>query len=243
MTLVGYIDWLKAHEKLLIVVLGAALAFSLYGKGLNAWIEHDKRQADIAAQKVQADAVANKALADNNKLIADDILVLKVQMQRQELLIQQAMNKRADDTAKQKKTDDAMNASELAQRTQALLKVGHIEPSSVQSGSLVFDDTAAHANVNALEDLQQAKADVIDLKSEVVSQKSLVAKQEEQVGGLQKEVTGLKVELADEKVSHKKDVDLERAKAKRSWLRGFKVGVVAGAAGGELFRIFVLHKP
>ncbi len=243
MTLAGYIAWLKAHEKLLIVVLGAVLAFSLYGKGLNAWIEHDKRQADIAAQKVAADAIANKAQADANKLIADEIVVLKVQMQRQELLLQQAMNKRADDTAKQKKIDDVMNVSELAQRTQALLKVGHIEPSSYQSGSLVFDDAAAHANVNALEDLQQAKADVVDLKAEVVTQKTLITKQEEQVGGLQKEVSGLKTELVDEKVSHKKDVDLERAKAKRSWLRGFKVGVVAGAVGGELFRLFVLHKP
>lgn len=230
MTFETYEKWLKAHEKLIIFVLAGVLIFYLGGRGLNAWIDHDKRLADAATQKVQADSAANK-------ILADQVEVLKQRIEQQDILINEAMAKRAEVTVKQKKVDDALPPTELAQRIQKLLNVGPMEvTSSPVSGELVFSNNAAHVNADVLEDLEQARSDVLDLKTQLSAERDLVSKQDEQVKGLQKE-------LVDEKDSHAKDVTLERAKSKRSFFRGFKIGVIVGAVGGEVIRIFAFHKP
>src|SRR2546423_10748431 len=109
-----YLTWFKAHEKFLIIVLGAWLAFHFYGRGLEAWIEHDKRLATIAAQKVTVDETSNKALAGELEL-------LKLQIQSQTAALQQEILQRSQQTQKQKEVDKHLGPSELSQRIVELL--------------------------------------------------------------------------------------------------------------------------
>lgn len=219
MSLSSYITFLKAHEKLLIIAFAGFLALHFYGAGLNAWIDHDKREATTAAQKVADDAASNAkinaAVADAKK--QNDATLAQI---NREMAILEA------NTAKQKKADDIMIPADLAQRLQTVLKVGPQEvTASPVTGDLVFTPSAAHAVADDLEDLQAAKTNLADLNIELLSEKNLNTLQATQVAGLQ-------TELVDEKLSHQKDVDLERAKSKRSWFRGFRLGVVVGAVGG-----------
>lgn len=230
MNLSSYVTFVKAHEKLLIVALGGFLAFHFYGSALNAWIDHDKRQATAASQKVVADDTSNATLAAQ-------VLAQAKKNQADLADLDRKMAQLEASTAAQKKADDVMIPAALAERLQTLLKVGPQDvTASPVTGDLVFTPIAAHIDADALEDLQKAKTDVADLNIELLSEKNLSTLQSQQVVGLQ-------TQIVDEKISHKKDVDLERAKGKRSFLRGVRVGIVVGAAGVEAIRLFIFHKP
>lgn len=230
MNLTSYITFLKAHEKLLIITFAGFLALHFFGASLNAWIDHDKRQATVAAQKVANDE------ASNAKIDAE-VVALKKQNDATWAQINKDMAILEADTAKQKKADDAMIPADLAQRLQTILKVGPQEvTTSPITGDLVFTPSAAHLVTDDLEDLQTAKIDIVDLNIELLSEKNLNTL-------LSQQVVGLQTQIVDEKISHKKDVDLERAKGKRSFLRGLRTGIVVGAAGVEAIRLFIFHKP
>lgn len=218
MSLATYTTWIKAHEKLLMILVAAFLVFHIWGGALSAWIESDKRASTVQAQKVQADA-------DNNKLIATEITAFRQQIAEQDVKIDSIRQTRAAQTVVQKKQDDVLAPNDLAIRISKLLNVAPIEVKSYPvDGQLILSNNAAHVTADDLEDLQQSKADVVDLNTELLSEKDFNAKQQTQVVGLQ-------AQIVDEQTSHKKDVELERAKAKRSWLRGFKIGIVVGFVG------------
>jgi len=228
--LTHYIAWIRAHERLLIIALGSWLAFHFYSAGLNAWIDHDKRLASIAQQKVEIDANANKQLAD-------ELATLKQQFATVLAQTQASIRERGKQNDDQKKINNNSSSSEVAARIVQLLRVQPEDvTASVVDGTLVFTPSAAHIDVNALEDGKTAEADNIDLRSQINSCTAVVAKDDQLIAGLN-------TQLTDEQKSHKADVALEQAKAKRSFLRGLKTGIVIGAAGFEAIRVFVFHKP
>jgi hypothetical protein len=224
-----YYSWLKAHERIVLILGAGFLAFHFYSKGLNAWIDHDKRQATVAQQKVQADEQSNKVLADQVSALRSQVALQAAQYERerQDLLTQ---------TKKQQELDQKMAPSDLANRWAQLLKTDPQEVAvSKLPDHLDVSNEVAHETVRILEDYPRVVADNLSLSGELVGEKALVDKQND-------EITGLNQQIVDEKSSHKKDVDLEKAKAKRSWLRGFKIGVITGAVGGEVIRVVVFHK-
>ena len=223
-----YITWLRAHERLILIAVGAFFLFHMYDRGVQAWEAHDQRIAGQAGQQVQTDHSANEQ-------IQIQLTQLLATVSQQQATIDKLMTERQVQTTQQKQKDSKMTPSELATRFQGLLKVAPADVTSLEpSGNLVFTPVGAQANIDQLEDLQQCSADRADLKTELFSEVSLVNKQTDALTGVQKE-------LADEKVSHADDVKLEKVKAKRSWIRGFKFGVIVGAVGTEAFRVLIGH--
>ena len=102
-----YVTLLKAHEKLALLVVAAFLAFHFYTKGLDAFIEHDKRVATAANTQSQA--------------LQSQLAALQAQNAQLSARIDQAMQQRAVQTVVQKKQDDAMEPAVLAARIQTQL--------------------------------------------------------------------------------------------------------------------------
>lgn len=206
-------SWVKAHEKLLIIVGGGFLLWHIYGKGVDAWMQHDQRLATAAnAQSQVLQTQLAQAQQQNATLIAQ---------------INQAMKQRAAQTQQQKKADDNLDATQLAARVQLLLGVGKVtvEPtSSPLSNELVFDETASHKVADDEEDLTQLRADNTDLNTKLTSCQDLNTKSD--------------AALTAEKTAHQDDVKALNLKAKKSWLKGFKWGVITGVVGG-----LIIHKP
>lgn len=224
----GYLVFLKAHEKLLIILLAAGMLYHVYGAGLQAWVNHDQRQSDIAAQKVKADA-------DSNKAFQDQLNQLAIDTKKQLDDIKASMQQRDADTQKQKKADDAMSPVEIAVRLQKLLAVGPQEVTwSPITGDVQFTPNAAHIDADALEDLSQLKADKAQLTTALTNEQTLNATQAEFI-------TKKTQELADEKTSHQKDVDTLKAENHKQYMKGLKHGVVIGLISGEILR-FVFTK-
>lgn len=224
-----YLKFIETHKPLLIVALSAFVLWHMYGDGLKAWVAHDQRQANIAAQKVQVDAL-------NNAQLQEKLSDLQNQVNQTNADLKAAMAQRAIDVQKQKDADDKLAGQELAARLQALLNV---TPQDVQwspiNGDVVFSLPAAHDVADVVDDKNKLTADVRDLQTQLAGETKVA-------NDAQGVIVGLNIQLADEKVSHEKDVNLEKAKAHGAWMRGFKWGTIAGVIGGEAVRI-IFHKP
>lgn len=219
-SLVGtYVKWLKAHERLVLIGAAAFLLFHFGNSSLNAWIHHDETRSQIDAQKVAADATANKALSDQVQKLTQQVNSTNVQLDA-------AMRQRDTATQKQQATDKTLPLPDLALRWIKLIGAQPIDitPSKIPD-QLIIDGSAAHATVDVLETNATLKADGANLQTELSGEKQIVAKQGEQISGLQ-------TQLKDETESHKADVATEKAKAKRSFWRGFKFGFVSGYIAG-----------
>jgi hypothetical protein len=237
-TLDKYLTWFKAHERLVLLLAVIAFGSFLTDKAYDYLLKHDQTQANvahdqavIAANKVNTDVAANQILLAQLAQLQNSYNGLSVQ-------VAASMQQRATQSNNQKHTDDTAAPIELASRIQSVLGVGQIKVSAPLGDGLVFDLAAAHATADRLEDLIQAQGDVKDLKGQVTSCNQLVGAQTTTIASLNTTIADGKVALTTEQKSHADDVKELKASKKKSWLNGFKWGVITGITGS----LFV-HKP
>lgn len=226
MTLEKYITFIKAHERLIVIVIAAFLLYRT-GQGMeSAWIRHEDNRSRQAAQVVTVDTNANKALSDQ-------VQQLKTDSDKQKAIIDNNLDTLMRTLNRQREEDLKATQQEILDRWKLLLP---LKPGAVQSNGSTDTITpeAATATVQALEEIPVLKTQVSDLNAKLLIDDQIIGKQDELI-------TGLNKQIQDEKTSHTADVNLEKAKAKRSWFRGFKVGVVVGAVGTEAIRIWAGH--
>ena len=186
-------------------MLAAALICYVWGSALNAWVDHDKRIATVSdTQNKQAQDALAQATKTTDALNAR---------------IDHLMQQRALDTQKQKRIDDAAQVTQVGARITELLKIKPEEvTASAQDNTLLLSSQAAHADVSALEDLKAANLDVLDLSTKLGACNVLSDQKE--------------IALGTEHKAHVDDVNLERAKSKTAFWRGFKWGALTGFIGG-----------
>jgi len=236
-----YLTWFKSHERLVLLLAAGFFAVHFYGKGLDFLIKHDQTQAQIAHDQAQTSAAKVTQDDTTNKLVLAQLATLQAQVLQQGQRIDQGMRDRATQTTIQKQKNDQAAPAELAARIQAVLGVGTIKVDTTNSsidGQLIFSNDAAHADADRLEDLVQAKADITDLNTKLVGCKTVTDKQTDTIAGLNTQIADSKVALGKEQESHVKDVNTLKVEKKKSWLNGFKWGVITGIVGS----VFV-HKP
>lgn len=233
-----YLAWFKAHERLVLLLAIGFFGVHFYGKGIDYLVKRDQNAAQIA--NTQAQAAATKSAQDDvqNKLMLGQLATLQQQVSQNSQRIDQAMQQRQAQTTRQKKVNDQSAPAELAVRIRTLVGVGNISVTAPLGDSLTFSIDAAHAVADDLEDLGQAKLDVIDLKTKVLACQSVTDKQADTITGLNGQITDDKVALKKEQTAHVDDVNTLNAEKKKSWLNGFKWGLITGVVGS----LFV-HKP
>ena len=219
----NWIALIKAHEKLIIVGILAFTGFHFYSKGIDAYIGHESTKAQAAAVVVKTDDTATKQMTRQ-------LAALKAQVAAQSAIISQQIAQRNKVTTQQQTVDKTLPPADLAARWEALLHIANgIDPATGQQFTVTQD--AAVSTVTELEAYPTLAANVASLQTELNNDTTIISKQQEVIGQLN-------TNLTDEKKSHVADVKLEKAKAKRSFLRGLKVGAVAGFIGG----LFIGHK-
>ena len=215
----SYVTFIKAHEKLLICALGGFLIFHFYGAALNAWIHHDDTLAAIAATQVKTDTTQTVALQQQ-------VAQLQQQVAATNAALIASIKARNTQTQQQKQIDQTLPLPALASRWESLAQ---LQPTDINSttvpGQLVISDAGARATVKMLEDVPTLQANLKAEQTEIDNDQLIIGKQ----GDL---ITQLNKDLTDEKASHVADVNLEKAKGKRSFWRGFKTGFVVGFLGG-----------
>jgi hypothetical protein len=213
-----YLAWIKAHEKILIIAVLVLFGLHVYDSAKQAWVEHDKRQADVAHDTALASSLQSAQ-------VQEQLTDLKKQIAASDAATKAAMAQRDIDTRKQKEADDALAGQQLAVRLQALL---HVTPPDVTwspvQGDLVFTLPAAHAVADVVDDKNKLTADYADLQTRLSGQQSVVAKQDDAI-------VSANLALADEKTSHEKDVKLLNAQMHGQYTKGLKHGIIIGSVG------------
>ena len=215
--LASWSAFVKAHEKMAIIVLAAFLLFHFYSSAISAWVHHD----DINAAK--SNAVAKVDDTQNNA-IQQQLAVMQAQINAQSKVINLAVAARTQQTQAQVKTDSTLPLMDLATRWSVVLSLPPAD-FTADANSITVNDTAAHATVAALEQVPTLTANDAALTTEVTSQNALLAKQTDAI-------QSCNVDLTAEKKAHTDDVKALKAQNKKSWLRGFKFGVITGFIGG-----------
>jgi hypothetical protein len=223
----NYMAWFKLHERLIFIAVGAYLLMHFYDRGLSVWQQHDQKVATTAAGQVTTDTTANKALTDQLAQMKADADTRNAQIDAE--IKQATLN-----LQKQQAIDAQSTQQEIIARWTALLP---LKPGAVQqtNGNDVLTPDAANQTVQALEKIPVLEAQVTDLNSKILIDDQVIGKQDDLI-------TGLNKQLVDEHTSHVADVNLEKVKAKKSFIKGLKIGFVAGAAVVEAIHL-ALGKP
>lgn len=214
--------FIKAHEKLVLIIGIGALLFHFGEKGLTVWENHDKRIATVAQQKVDSDQEANKALSEQLAQLKLEIAAKNVQLEaqiaasKQKLIVQQ-------------KIDASLPLPELSARWESLLVLPKDSITPQANGTIAVTTDAAHITVNELEKTPQLIEQLLDTQNELRGCTTLSAKKDDSITGLNKQLT-------DEQTARKDDQKLAAVKQKKAWLRGFKWGAIVGFVGGIWIR-------
>lgn len=216
MTLDSYIKFFKAHEKSLILAAVLLFAWHLYGSGLNAWVDHEKRQDAVAIEVAKTSAAKNVEVQQQLSDLQKQIAVTNAHLDS-------AMAQRAADNQKQKDEDSKLAGEQLAARLRALLPVnaGDVTWSSIQ-GDLIFTENAGHAVTNVVDDKNKLQSDVQDLQQKLSGDQAVLVKQTDAI-------VSANLALSDEKKAHAADVSLLNEEMHTKWRNGFKWGYIAGA--------------
>jgi len=242
------ITFLKQHENLLItLILCAALLWGV-GKGLSAWQAHDQMQVNQLEKQVADDkaqlAQANQNVAEVKAQAAADKAAsaqMVAAMAAQNAALNTAIQARDKQTQTQQQIDLHASIPALSQRFMAL--VPGINPADMKvapdAKTVTIGQDTAEKTVAQLELVPQLQQDNKDLQTEIKNMQGELASLqgynttlEGVVAAEDKQVALLEKAAADSDKACDAKVALEKAKGRRSFLRGLKIGVVVGFFGG-----------
>ena len=222
-----WVALVKAHERLIIIAVAAFVLFRA-GQGIeNIILKHDAKAAESAATLVQQDTVSNKQLQDQ-------LTSMKASADAQTAKLKADIQSQLASLAAQKKKDTSSTPAQIADRWEQLLPLRPGSITSVDPSTTGVTNDAANQTVQALEEIPVLKSQVVDLTLELTTTQGIVAQQDNTI-------TGLNKQIVDEKLSHVAEVKLAKDRGKKSFWRGFKIGLVVGVVGTEAIRIWAGH--
>jgi hypothetical protein len=261
------ITFFKAHERLIIVVFALIFCVYLTYKGLGTWqavqqnketklegqLAQTQQQAAAAqqsAQQTQAQVLVSEQAAAQDRAATNSILQA---LSAQNAMIAQGILQRDKQTVAQQLSDSTATLPQLGQRfTQLVPGVASTDLKvAPDSSSVTIGRDTAQKTVGQLELVPQLQQDNKDLQTqadnsgkEVASvqkaldsesrfadnQGKLIATQDKYSALLQTQID------QGDKVCQEK-INIEKTKAKKSFLKGFGIGSVFGFVGG----LFVPH--
>ena len=206
--------YVKLHERLIGLVLAAAVIWGVSGKIESVVAKHDK------SQETQAQIVAN---AQQSKDAALATQAAQQAEQYKELSDKVAAQNDALVTAlvKQQHTDASLPPSDLIARWNTLVP---------QAGATVTSTGVALPEAGAVATVQQLES-VPVLTQQLANTNSLLGASQKQVVTLDQEVSGLNLQLVDNQKVCTAQIAVVKADAAKSKRRWFLIGVVAGFLG------------
>jgi hypothetical protein len=231
-----WLTFVKGHERLILIVVGAFLLFHFYGSGLTAWVEHDKRLADASAQQVKTDQTQTQSIVD--KLAADEKTWFQQNAAQQAVIVQltNSIVQRDKTTATQIQHDATLSAVDAAQRIalQTRAQVGEVV---AQNDNVILDLTTSRAVVASLDQLPTVQADLADTQKQLASETAVAANLQNNISGQEALIAAMKTQATDADKSCKVNISLLKAQARRNKFRWFGAGYVLGLVSAHFIGI------
>ena len=206
--------YVKLHERLIGLVLAAAVIWGVSGKIESVVAKHDK------SQETQAQIVAN---AQQSKDAALATQAAQQAEQYKELSDKVAAQNDALVTAlvKQQHTDASLPPSDLIARWNTLVP---------QAGATVTSTGVALPEAGAVATVQQLES-VPVLTQQLANTNSLLGASQKQVVTLDQEVSGLNLQLVDNQKVCTEELKVQADQYKKSRWHWFWAGMAAGFLG------------
>jgi hypothetical protein len=217
--------YLKAHERLIIIVLLSALAWFTFGKVESVIAAHDSsnlQQAKVVASVQQEKNDATAALvaqqAAQYQSLAEKVQLQNAQLEQANVALSAAL-------AKQQKTDAGLPLPDLANRWTVL--VPQAKPTATATG-LAVDTPGAVATVQQLELVPVQQQKLTAAQAEIRNDLGLLTVSTQQVATLDTQVTGLQLQLVDNAKVCTAQIAVVKAQAVKRSRFWFKVGFALG---------------
>jgi len=221
-------SWVLAHERILIIF--AVLFFAAFMG--NLWINHS---AEVASEKaVAAQQVLQEQINTNVNIAAqlkDEVKAYKetlATLTAQNAALVQSIQQRQVATQKQQKIDQTLPLPDLGKRLEKVAGITTPEVKATTTG-LEISEAGSRAITQLLETVPQLQQDVKALQQEVGNKDIQIASLNSLVNSLNTQVDGLKKELVDKDKACTAQINEVKAKARKSKIRYFLVGLGVGA--------------
>jgi hypothetical protein len=235
--------FIKAHERLFILILCLLAGWYFYGKAVSAWEAHDQRADNLAHATLAANITTANQIATINAKEASDYQAMAIQLAASNKALAASQSARNTATQTQQTIDRTLPPYDLANRWTTLLK---IPPESVQIESggkgvpdaLIITPAGATETVVQLENIPTLQADLKDEQTVAANEATQITSLAEVNGGLNKQIDALIVENTAEIKACTDDKKLLTAKARKSKLHWFEAGVVVGFIGRQIIKTY-----
>ena len=218
--------FLLDHERLLIVIILACAM--VWGYGKYADIRANEANKTLQAQVLITNAAQAASTAQAAQAAADAVALkaLNDKITAQNAQLAQANITLANALANQKKTDATLPLPQLAARWDAL--VPDANPVATPTGQVQVSAAGAVATVQALEEGPALKTELANETSKETNDQIIIGSQTKNIFDLNTQITGLKTLDTDHQAQCVDQIKVVKAEAKKSKLRWFKIGFVAG---------------
>ena len=227
--------YIKAHERLIIIVLCLATGIFAYQKAAGLIAQHDQNVASVAHATLQAQVDTVKAQAANNAAEDAQYQQLASQLAIANASLAAAIAQRNVVTVKQQALDKTLAPADLATRWAGLL---HAPASDIQSApaGITVTPPVATQTVVALDLIPGLEANLADEKTIAAGGVTQITNLSALNSGLNKQIDGLNAEMTDQTKACTADKNLLKAQARKSKLHWFIGGFVTGIATRLLFK-------
>lgn len=219
----NYVKFIRAHEKLTIIVILAISLFHFGNKGISTWEEHDKRQATIAQQQITAQAAANKVTEQE---LAD----LRTQLASVTARAEAAKTAAHNTTVKQQQIDQTLPLVDVANRWAVLVGLDPTNFVATPDNKINVSEQASRQTIQKLESIPELITDVTQDTNELKACQVLSSKQDE-------DIKGLTAQVANVEKARVEDAKVAKDQQKKSWKNGFKWGYAAGIGTAIVIKV------
>jgi hypothetical protein len=230
-------SWLKAHERLIIVVLSIAAALFIGDKILTNQATHDKAISDAAVQQLADQKTENAAILAQVKQTTDQYQVLVTQLTQQNAQLAANVQTRTVVLQQQVKADAALPLPDLGNRWAQL---ANIKPSdmSASTAGITMTPLGALQTVQALEQVPVLTANLADTVTQKENLSKELASSDNLKSQLITQVAGLQTTVVEQDKTCKAQLTTAKAEARKGKLKAFLYG--AGVGVGVTLG-FVIH--
>ena len=224
-------SWLKAHEKLLIVLmilLASSWGFSKYADLRVAQTEARANSAEQALTQAKTQDAQNRATVAQ---VTQQYAAIVQSLQAQNASLSASLAQRQVSLAVQQRTDASLPLADLANRLKTL---GNAPEGSVSvSGSQVtLTQPGAISVTTTLEQVPVLQQDLKDETTIAANGQAELAQANVVITEQTKQVTGLKLTITDEEKACTTQVAAVKAEGRKNSIKWFRRGVLVGIFGG-----------
>ena len=223
--------YVKLHERLIGLVLAAAVIWGVSGKIENIIAAHDKANQTTQAIIVNADVAKNAAVAQQYAADAAKMQEMQAASDAKQTALNNQIVAMATALIQQQKKDAVMTPAELTDRWNILVPAAN---ASITNGQVTLPEAGAVATVQQLEEVPVQKQQLADANTKYDLESGLLVQSQKTNADLITQVTGLKTTIVDNTKQCEADKKIIKDAARKSKWHYF--------AGGAITTLIALAK-